>query len=107
MSTTPRRQRIEAMLAETPDDAELRYMLAMEHVSAGDDAGAVAVFGDLIARHPEKPYVPAYLMAGQALIRLGREGEAAAVLRDGIAAARQAGDTHALGEMEGFLATIE
>jgi len=32
---------IEAMLADTPSDPELRYMLAMECVSAGDDTGAV------------------------------------------------------------------
>src|SRR5947209_2768967 len=31
MSGTTRRQQIEAMLAESPDDAELRYFLAMEH----------------------------------------------------------------------------
>ena len=57
-----------------------------------------------------RPYVPAYLMAAQALGRLGRETEAAAVLRDGIAAARAEGTgdaLHALGEMQGLLATIE
>jgi hypothetical protein len=107
MSNPARRQRIEAMLAETPHDAELHYMLAMEHVSAGDDAGAVTVFRELIARHEEKPYVPAFLMAGQALIRLGQDAEAVAMLRSGIEAARKVGDTHALSEMEGLLATIE
>lgn len=107
MSNPARRQRIEAMLADDPNDAELHYMLAMEYVSAGEDAGAVSVFRDLIARHLEKPYVPAFLMAGQALIRLGNDAEAAVILRSGIEAARKAGDGHALGEMEGFLATIE
>ena len=103
----PRMAKIEAMLADAPDDAELRYMLGMEHVGAGDDAAAVAVFREVIARSADKPYVPAFLMAGQALIRLGREKEAAGVLRDGIAAAQTVGDQHALGEMQGFLSTIE
>ena len=107
MATTPRMAKIEAMLAADPGDAELRYMLGMEHVSAGDDPGAAAVFREVIARHTDPPYVPAFLMAGQVLIRLGREAEAAAVLRDGIEAAKKVGDQHALGEMQGFLATIE
>jgi uncharacterized protein HemY len=104
MAQTPRMAQIEGMLAADPDDVMLRYMLGMEYVSAGDDAGAVRVFRELTAK---TPYVPAYHMAGQALNRLGRDAEACEVLRQGIAAARAAGDLHALGEMEGLLATIE
>ena len=85
----------------------LRYGLAMEHMSQGDDESAVVVLKNLISLKKAEPYVPAYLQAGQALIRLGREPEAAAVLREGIEAARTTGDLHALGEMQGFLATIE
>ena len=104
MAQTPRMAQIEALLADDPDDVMLRYMLGMEHVSAGDDAGAVRVFRELLA---QSPYVPAYHMAGQALNRLGRDAEAGEVLRQGIAAAKAAGDLHAAGEMEGLLATIE
>ena len=110
MAKTPRMERIEAMLADDPDDSFLRYGLAMEHSSAGDDESAVAVLRDLIARAAASPYVPAYLQAGQALLRLGREPEAAAVLRDGIAAATRVGTPealHARGEMQGLLATAE
>lgn len=95
---------IEAMMADDPDDAMLGYMLGMEYVSAGDDAGAVAIFKDVIAK---EAYVPAFHMAGQALNRLGQMSEAAAMLKAGIAAARNAGDFHALGEMEGLLSSIE
>jgi Flp pilus assembly protein TadD len=104
MAKTARMEKIEAMLADDPADELLRYSLGMEHVSAGDDATAVAVFRELIAR---SPYVPAFHMAGQALNRLGRVEEACRMLRDGIAAARAAGDGHALGEMEGLLSAIE
>jgi Flp pilus assembly protein TadD len=107
MAKTPRMEQIEALLAEDPADAFLRYGLAMEYVSQGDDETAVRVLKELIELKADDPYVPAFLQAGQALIRLGREPEAAAVLRQGIEAARRAGDTHALGEMQGFLATIE
>jgi hypothetical protein len=98
---------IEALLAEDPDDAFLRYGLAMEHASAGDDAECVVVLRDLIARTEANPYVPAFLQCGQALMRLGRDVEACAVLRTGIEAARRAGDTHAQGEMQGLLTSIE
>jgi hypothetical protein len=97
---------IEALLAEDPDDAFLRYGLAMEHASASDDATCVEVLRDLIARTTAKPYVPAFLQAGQALVRLDRIPEACDVLRRGIDAARTAGDTHAQGEMEGLLDSI-
>jgi predicted Zn-dependent protease len=103
-------ERIEALLAEAPDDPFLRYGLAMEYASAGDDAGCVAVLRDLIARSAADPYIPAYLQAGQALARLDKTDEAAAVLRDGIEAAAKAGTPdalHARGEMMGLLATVE
>ena len=106
MPRTARMEQIEAMLAEDPDDAFLRYGLAMEHASAGDDTTCVEVLRDLIARTAAKPYVPAFLQAGQALVRLDRIPEACAILRDGVEAARKAGDTHAQGEMQGLLDSI-
>jgi thioredoxin-like negative regulator of GroEL len=107
MARTPRMEQIEALLADDPDDAFLRYGLAMEHASAGDDAQCVVVLRDLIQRTAANPYVPAFLQCGQALMRLDRTEEACAVLREGVEAARRAGDTHAQGEMQGLLASIE
>lgn len=107
MARTPRMAQIEAMLAEDPDDAFLRYGLAMEHASAGDDAACVEVLRDLIARTAASPYIPAFLMAAQSLVRLGRIDGAVDLLRQGIAAAGRAGDTHAQGEMQGLLDSIE
>ena len=99
------RQQIEEMLAESPDDPELRYFLAMEYVSQRDDEGAAKQFRDLIAVAPD--HVPAYLMAGQVYMRLGRPDDARAVLRRGIEAARRKGDQHARDEMQGFLESLE
>ena len=110
MATTPRMAQIEAMLADDPEDAFLRYGLAMEHASAGDDAACAAVLQDLIARKAADPYIPAYLQAGQALARIDRTGEACDVLRAGIDAARRVGTPeamHAHGEMQGLLSSLE
>lgn len=104
MTAKTRKQQIQEMLADEPDDPFLRYGLAMEHVSEGDDAGAAQCFHELFAVAPD--YVAAYLQAGQALIRLGRADEARDVLRQGIAVAGRQGDQHAAEEMQGFLAGI-
>lgn len=101
---TPRQVQIESLLAESPDDEFLRYGYAMEFASIGDIESAVAHLRQLIA---EKPYVPAYLQAGQLLIRLDRPKEAAEVLQAGIATAHAQGNDHAASEMQGFLASIE
>ncbi|MGD9632787.1 MAG: hypothetical protein AB7U97_05870, partial [Pirellulales bacterium] len=54
----------------------------------------------------DPPYVPAFFMAAQQLVRLGRVSEARTQLRDGIEAARTQGDSHAAGEMSEFLASL-
>jgi thioredoxin-like negative regulator of GroEL len=105
MDSPARRARIEQMLAADPNDTELRYMLAMEYVSAGDDSGAVRCFQDLQARSPD--YAPGYHQAARALIRLNRVSEAKAVLRQGIPAATRKNDLHAAGEMQELLASLE
>jgi predicted Zn-dependent protease len=101
---------LESLLADDPDDPFLRYGLAMEHASAGDDEECVRQLRALIGLNPAAPYIPAYLMAAQALVRLGREPEGAVLLVAGIAAADKAGTPdalHAKAEMQGLLATLE
>ena len=99
------RERIEAMLAETPDDPLLRYDLAMQYVSAGDDAGAAERFAELL--HIARDYVPGYMHYGLTLQRLNRLAEARAIWEQGVALARRQGDGHAAGEMEGMLAGLD
>jgi len=104
MSARSRKEQIEEMLALDPDDAFLRYGLAMEYASAGQDELAVQQFAELARRNPN--YVPAYLQAGQVLARLGRDDEAREILRAGITVANRAGEDHAAGEMNGLLAAL-
>jgi Tfp pilus assembly protein PilF len=99
-----RKEQIEELLALDPDDSFLRYGLAMEHVSAGDDEGAVRVFRDLLAR--DAKYIPAYLMLGQTFVRLCEPDDARTILQTGIQMAYNVGDSHAAGEMTGLLSTL-
>jgi hypothetical protein len=99
-----RREKIEAMLADDPADTFLRYSLAMELDKEGAHDASLARFAELANNDP--PYVPAFFMAGQQLVRLGRLDEARAILQNGITAAQSQGDQHAAGEMSEFLASL-
>jgi Tfp pilus assembly protein PilF len=101
---TLRMEQIEELLADDPTDPFLRYGLAMEYVSAADDATAA---DHLVRLADDASYVPAFLQAGQVLARLNRVEQACELLRRGVVAARQQGDAHAEGEMAGLLASLE
>jgi Tfp pilus assembly protein PilF len=104
VNTASRRERIEAMLADEPNDPELRYMLAMEHVAVQDDAAAVACFEEALRRAPN--YVPAYHQAARALQRLDRLAEARAMLILGVRVALAQNETHAAEEMQQLLEMV-
>ena len=104
MTGKSRRERLQEMLKDDPNDPFLRYGLAMDYAGAGEDEAAANCFRQLMQASPD--YVAAYLQAGQVLVRLGRDEEARAVCRAGTAAAQKAGDGHAAGELQGFLDTL-
>lgn len=99
-----RREKIETLLQDDPHDPFLRYSLALELDKEGRHDESLTGLAQLAAGVP--PYIPAFFMAGQQLVRLGRIEEARTALRDGIEAARTAGDLHAAGEMGELLATL-
>jgi predicted Zn-dependent protease len=105
MADSPRLRQLQEFLADSPDDPELRYAVAMELLSLNATDEAVRSFHDLIAERPD--YVPTYLMLGQTLIRTNCEDEAKAVLRSGVAAARKAGNSHAEGEIQALLDSLD
>jgi Tfp pilus assembly protein PilF len=105
MTGKSRKEQIEEMLAEDPHDPFLRYGLAMEYVSSGQDEEAVRYFQELLQTAPD--YVPGYMQAARTLVRLNRLQEARAVFQSGIAAARKQGDMHAAEEMAGFLEGLD
>jgi Tfp pilus assembly protein PilF len=96
-----RREKLEALLVESPDDPFLRYALALAFVSEGDAARGRESLGNLLASVPD--YVPAYLQLAQLQVDDGRPDLAKPVLVRGIEMARRAGESHAEEEMRGFL----
>jgi hypothetical protein len=104
MAESARLAQIRTLIDEDPADPMPRYMLGMEYASLGDDASAADTFRTLAL---ETAFVPAFHMGGQAFNRLGDERAAIELLKLGIAAAKKAGDMHALGEMDALLGTLE
>jgi tetratricopeptide (TPR) repeat protein len=104
MAGKTRKKQLEEMLAIEPNDAFLRYGLAMEYASEGNIAEALRYLQGMCM--DKLDYVPAYQQAGQILMQLDRIEEARAMLQEGIALARRRGDAHAADEMEGFLDTL-
>ena len=99
-----RRQMLEQLVANRPDDAFARYGLAMECMNNGEPAGAEEHFRALLERNTN--YVPGYLMYAQFLVRQSRGAEAKKILLSGMEAATKQGDQHARSEMEGLFAQI-
>src|SRR5258706_16367220 len=71
-----------SFISRTPSDPFPRYGLAMELKTRGQLDDAWTAFSELIQGFPD--YVPTYLMAGGALVALGRKAEAAGVSPAGL-----------------------
>jgi predicted Zn-dependent protease len=99
-----RRQKLEALLAESPEDSFLHYALAMQCAADGDDPAAIARMTALLDLDPH--YVPAYFQLAQIVVRGGEADRARQLLTQGIEVARRAGDDHAEAEMRDFLGQI-
>jgi len=95
---------IKKIAEQQPNDPFPRYGLAMEYKNAGMAEEAHAAFTELETRWPE--YVAAYLMHGNLLASVHKLGEAREIYVKGIAAARQKGDGHTLGELESALQNL-
>jgi tetratricopeptide (TPR) repeat protein len=88
----------EKITSEGSQDPLAWYGLAMEYKSQGRVDDSVRTFERLRTTNPG--YVAMYLMAGGALESAGRTPEAIAWYDAGIEAAKAAGNTHALGELQ-------
>ncbi len=99
-----RRERIEDMLVQEPEDSFLRYGLAIEFDNEERFDDAVRIFASLMNDHP--PYIAAFLRGAQLLVKIGRIEEARTVLRRGIEEARAQGAGHPAGEMAELLTEL-
>jgi tetratricopeptide (TPR) repeat protein len=100
-------KRLDFLLKTTGEgkaDSFTWYALALEYKGLGRVEDALATFQEL--RQRDEAYVPMYLMCGTMLVEAGRRDDAKEWLVAGVAAARNKGDTHALGEIEGALAAL-
>ncbi len=95
---------LEGLVQSGKADAFARYGLALEYKKEGRVDDAVAAFEAL--RSVDAAYVPQYLMAGTMLSEAGRVEEARAWFESGVAAARAAGNSHALSELTSALEAL-
>lgn len=100
-----RREQLETMLADSPNDTFLRYALAMEWESEQEHEKSLELHRGLMSGSP--PYVPSFFMSGQQLAELDRVDEAKQILIQGIDQANQQGDLHAASEMTAFLDSLD
>jgi Flp pilus assembly protein TadD len=92
---------LHSMVEQKPQDAFVRYALAMEYVNSGDLAGAVTQFTELLKHNPT--YAAGYFQGGQALANLGRTDEARDLFKRGIDVTTASGDEHTRSELMGAL----
>ena len=102
---SPALANFEKMLAAGRDGALLRFSLGNEYLKAGDAERASGHLARAVALDPN--YTAAWKLYGKALAASGREDEARAAYRDGIAVARARGDKQAEKEMTVFARRIE
>lgn len=96
---------LEQSLAESPDDAFLRYGLAMQCLRDGDVEEGRQRLRSLIADDPDRQ-IAAYQQLGQSYADAEESEAAAAILRVGVAKAQASGDWHAAAEMEQILDSL-
>jgi hypothetical protein len=89
------------LIARGTSDPFHFYARAMELRSLARRDEALTSFAELTERFPE--YVPTYLMAAQLALELGEPERARGFASAGVAAARRAGNDHALSELTSFL----
>ena len=99
-----RREKIEAMLQEDPSDTFLRYSLALEWDKESNHEVSLKLLDGLT--RDATPYVRAFFMAAQQLVRLDRVVDARKYLREGIEEARRQNDLHAAAEMGEMLSNL-
>ncbi len=100
-----RREQLESMLADDPQDSFLRYALAIELKNEEAFDESAALFESLMKDDP--PYVPSFFMLGQQLVQQDKIEAAQNILREGITQAQQQNDQHAAAEMTEFLASLD
>lgn len=93
------------MLDESNPDPFVLYALAQEHAKHSDHANALLFFDRCLAA--DRLYCYAYYHKARVLEQLKDLPAARATLQLGLAAAREARDSHAESEIRGFLDSLD
>lgn len=101
---TQRLEQLRKLHDADPADADVVYMIAMEHSKAGDDEQALEWLDKTIALDAHYHY--AYFQKGKAFGALGRDSEARDAIQEGLNQANAAGDAKAAGELGELLASM-
>ena len=88
---------LKSFLEKEPNDPFLIYALATEYAKTEPDT-ALAYYEKLLNEHAS--YVPTYYHAAALYAHLGEQEKAEETYLKGIETARQAGDSHALRELQ-------
>jgi len=99
-----RLEKIEKMLAASPDDVFLNFALGVELAKEGKIDDALLRFDRVAEIDPR--YTTAYFQKATTLAAAGRMSDAREAFRVGINAARRHGDLHAAEEMEAALSGL-
>lgn len=92
-------------LREDPDDAFTRFALAQEYARHDDEKAALTHYEVLLADHPD--YLGTYYHLGVLYRALGREEDAVATFRTGIAEAGRQNDLHTRSELQNVMMNAE
>jgi tetratricopeptide (TPR) repeat protein len=103
--STQRLEQLLDMLNDSPDDAFLRFALAMEYDKLGQYSESLGAFLKLRETHPD--YVGLYYHLGKWFERNGNLEGAVMSYKEGIDVAKRQGDRHALGELRAAYAALE
>jgi predicted Zn-dependent protease len=95
----------ERMLDAGKDGALLRFSLGTEYLKAGDATAAATHLERAVAFDPR--YTAAWKFYAKALAAVGRDADALAAYRQGIAVAHERGDKQAEKEMTVFARRLE
>lgn len=95
---------LERLLAIDPADPFVPYALGQEHAKQGRFDQAIAWYDRCLALDPS--YCYAYYHKARALEPAGDRAAIEAVLRQGLAAAKAAGDAKASSELASFLESL-
>lgn len=95
---------LERLHAADPTDADVMYMLAQEHASAGRTSDAIAWYDRCLTA--DAGYAYAHFHKAKALEAAGRAREIGPTLEAGLAAARRAGDAQAIREIGAWLHSL-